>query len=79
MRRWLRPIVRLPAAGLIGLVRLYQIFLSPLLGGQCRFHPSCSNYFIEAVKKYGALSGSYRGIKRILRCHPFHPGGYDPP
>jgi putative membrane protein insertion efficiency factor len=61
------------------MVRLYQIFLSPLLGGQCRFRPTCSHYFIEAVKKYGAISGSYRGIRRILRCHPYHPGGYDPP
>ena len=79
MIRWLRPIVGLPALCLIGLVRLYQIFLSPFLGGQCRFHPTCSHYFIEAVKKYGAISGGYRGLKRILRCHPYHPGGYDPP
>jgi uncharacterized protein len=79
MIRWLRPVVKLPALCLIGMVRLYQVFLSPFLGGQCRFHPSCSEYFIEAVKKYGAISGSYRGLKRILRCHPYHPGGYDPP
>lgn len=77
--RWLRYFVQIPSAILIGMVRLYQIFLSPFLGGQCRFQPTCSHYFIEAVKKYGAISGSYRGIRRILRCHPFHPGGYDPP
>lgn len=75
----LGPIGRLPALVLIGMVRLYQIFLSPFLGGQCRFRPTCSQYFIEAVEKYGAVSGSVKGIRRILRCHPFHPGGYDPP
>jgi putative membrane protein insertion efficiency factor len=77
--KWLRLILHLPSAGLIGIVRLYQIFLSPFLGGQCRFQPTCSHYFIEAVQKYGAISGSFRGIRRILRCHPYHPGGYDPP
>jgi uncharacterized protein len=76
---WLRPILNIPSALLIGMVRLYQIFLSPFLGGQCRFQPTCSHYFIEAVQKYGAISGSLRGIRRILRCHPYHPGGYDPP
>jgi uncharacterized protein len=69
----------LPARGVIALVRGYQFTLSPLVGGQCRFHPSCSEYFILAVEKYGVLSGSVRGAWRILRCHPFHPGGYDPP
>lgn len=72
-------VVTLPARGLIGIVRLYQITLSPLLGANCRFVPSCSEYFIQAVKKYGAVSGSVRGVLRICRCHPFHPGGYDPP
>lgn len=74
--RWL---ARFPTLLLIGLVRLYQIFLSPIMGRQCRFCPTCSAYFIEAVEKYGAFSGSWRGLRRILRCHPFHPGGYDPP
>lgn len=64
---------------LIGSVRLYQILLSPLLGRQCRFEPSCSNYFIQAVHKHGPLKGAWRGLCRIGRCHPFHPGGYDPP
>jgi len=76
---WLRGIAKIPSLVLIGLVRLYQILLSPLLGRRCRFHPTCSAYFIEAVRKYGALSGGWRGLRRILRCHPFHPGGYDPP
>jgi putative membrane protein insertion efficiency factor len=64
---------------MIGLVRLYQRLLSPLFGRQCRFHPTCSEYFIQAVRKYGAISGSARGVWRILRCHPFNRGGYDPP
>ena len=69
----------LPAACLIGLVRVYQWTLSPLIGRHCRFHPTCSAYFIEAVRKYGAIRGAYRGVLRLLRCHPWHPGGYDPP
>lgn len=60
------------------MVRGYQIFISPLLGAHCRFTPTCSEYFIEAVEKYGPLKGSWLGIKRILRCHPGNPGGYDP-
>lgn len=72
-------LARLPVWGLIGLVRLYQWTLGPILGGRCRFYPSCSEYFIQAVKKHGAVSGALRGLGRLLRCHPFHPGGYDPP
>ena len=60
------------------MVRGYQILISPLLGNHCRFTPTCSAYFIEAVEKYGPLKGSWLGIKRILRCHPGNPGGYDP-
>ncbi|MBF0979847.1 MAG: membrane protein insertion efficiency factor YidD [Clostridiales bacterium] len=62
----------------IGLVRFYQIFISPLFPPKCRFYPTCSTYFIQAVEKYGVIKGSFLGIKRILKCHPFHPGGYDP-
>ena len=69
----------IPGRLLIGVVRFYQLALSPFLGKQCRFHPTCSQYFIECVKKYGAISGTLRGAWRICRCHPFHPGGYDPP
>jgi len=68
----------LPSWLLIVAVRLYQIFLSPVLGRQCRFTPTCSQYFILAVQKYGAVRGAWRGVLRICRCQPFHPGGYDP-
>lgn len=64
---------------LIAGVRLYQIFLGPFLGGRCRFEPSCSNYFIEAVRKRGPVTGAIKGIGRICRCHPWNPGGFDPP
>jgi uncharacterized protein len=63
---------------LIALVRLYQITLSPLLGNSCRFEPSCSAYFIEAVQHHGAWTGSRLGLRRLFRCHPFHAGGHDP-
>ena len=69
----------LPSWILIGLVRVYQWTLRPLFGNRCRFRPTCSNYFIQAVQKYGAVRGSWRGVARICRCHPWHPGGYDPP
>jgi len=66
------------AAMLIGLVRAYQATLSPWIGRHCRFQPTCSNYFIEAVRLRGPLVGAMLGIWRILRCHPFSRGGYDP-
>lgn len=75
----LKHIRHLPATLLISMTRVYQWALSPLIGRHCRFQPTCSTYFIEAVEKYGAIRGAWRGIKRIGRCHPFHPGGYDPP
>lgn len=75
----LRVLWRIPGRILVLLVRCYQLLLSPLLGGQCRYYPSCSNYFIQAVEKYGAVKGAWKGILRILRCHPWHAGGYDPP
>lgn len=60
------------------LIRLYQKVISPLKGQTCRFYPSCSEYSVQALQKYGFLKGSWKSIKRILRCHPFHPGGHDP-
>ena len=72
-------VVRLPANTMVFLVRGYQVCISPLLGKNCRFQPSCSAYFIESVNKYGAIRGAFKGAVRICKCHPFHPGGYDPP
>jgi len=63
---------------LIVLIRFYQKFISPLKKPSCRFYPTCSQYAIDALGKYGALKGLFMAIKRILKCHPFHPGGYDP-
>jgi uncharacterized protein len=60
-------------------VRGYQICIRPLLPAACRYQPSCSEYFIQSVRKYGPLSGAWRGTKRICRCHPWSAGGYDPP
>jgi putative membrane protein insertion efficiency factor len=64
---------------LIFMVRFYQRAISPLLGSNCRFSPTCSQYAIEAIEKYGIVFGVCRGIMRICRCHPFSKGGYDPP
>jgi len=63
---------------LISLIRFYKLVISPLLPPSCRFTPTCSEYAIQAIQKYGALRGFYLGVRRILRCHPFHAGGYDP-
>ncbi|MBM4135629.1 MAG: membrane protein insertion efficiency factor YidD [Nitrospira sp.] len=63
---------------LIFLIKLYRYFLSPLFPMSCRFTPTCSEYSIEAIRKYGIMTGFYLTLRRILRCHPFHPGGYDP-
>ena len=79
MIRFLHAVWQLPGWTLVGVVRVYQFTLSPLFGQQCRFYPSCSEYFIGAVHKWGAIRGTWRGVRRICRCHPFHRGGYDPP
>ncbi len=63
---------------LITLIRIYRLFFSPLLGANCRYQPTCSQYALTAIDRFGAWRGSWLAIKRILRCHPFHPGGYDP-
>lgn len=63
---------------LLGLLRVYKYAISPMLGRNCRFHPSCSEYAAEAVQRHGALKGGWLALKRVGRCHPFHPGGYDP-
>ncbi len=63
---------------LLALIKAYRYGLSPLLGPSCRFFPSCSEYAVQAISKYGAGHGGWLAMKRILRCHPWHPGGYDP-
>jgi hypothetical protein len=70
---------RSPAATAVtAAVRVYQLTVSRLLPPTCRFHPTCSQYMLEAVTRFGAGRGTWMGLKRIARCHPFHPGGYDP-
>ncbi|MFN7877310.1 MAG: membrane protein insertion efficiency factor YidD [Pirellula sp.] len=64
---------------MIACVRFYQRAISPLLGSNCRFSPTCSHYMVEAIQKYGPIKGVAKGIWRICRCHPFCKGGYDPP
>ena len=68
-----------PGGAMIACVRVYQWTISPLLGPTCRFTPSCSAYFVQAVAKYGAIRGGLKGVWRICRCHPWSEGGYDPP
>ncbi len=68
----------IPGKTLVLLIRGYQVSISPLLPAACRYHPTCSAYAIEAVQRYGALRGGWMAVKRIGRCHPFRPGGYDP-
>jgi putative membrane protein insertion efficiency factor len=63
---------------LVALIRGYQYLFRPLLGANCRFYPSCSDYAREAVERHGALAGVWLAVKRVARCHPYHPGGYDP-
>ncbi len=69
---------RVPALLVEALVRGYQVALRPLLIGNCKFCPSCSEYFIQAVREWGAVRGSWLGLRRLARCHPFGPGGIDP-
>ncbi len=63
---------------LIGLVRIYQWFISPFLPPSCRFYPTCSHYAIEALQRHGALKGFWLALRRVTRCHPWNPGGHDP-
>ncbi|MCC5856119.1 MAG: membrane protein insertion efficiency factor YidD [Idiomarina sp.] len=62
----------------IGLIRLYQLLISPLLGPRCRFVPTCSEYAIHAIRRFGVIKGSWLAVRRISKCHPGHPGGFDP-
>jgi len=63
---------------LIGLIKLYQFLISPILGQNCRFHPTCSHYSLEAINEFGVLKGGYLAVRRIIKCHPFNKGGFDP-
>jgi putative membrane protein insertion efficiency factor len=76
-------IARAVAAMLLAAIAIYRVTVSPLLvalfGARCRFHPSCSVYAAESIRHYGPARGSWRALKRLGRCHPFHSGGYDPP
>ncbi|MDW8065372.1 MAG: membrane protein insertion efficiency factor YidD [Anaerolineae bacterium] len=76
LSRWTWP--RFPARAAMGLIRLYQRVISPLLPRTCRFYPSCSEYTYQAIAHYGLIRGGWLGVRRIARCHPLHPGGYDP-
>jgi putative membrane protein insertion efficiency factor len=62
----------------LAVIRFYQKFMSPMLGNNCRFYPSCSSYTYQAIEKYGVAKGSWMGFKRILRCNPWNEGGFDP-
>ena len=66
------------ARALIGMIAVYRRYVSPMLGPRCRFYPSCSCYASEALRLHGAAQGSWLAARRLLRCHPFHPGGFDP-
>jgi putative membrane protein insertion efficiency factor len=79
MRTLWQRLIAIPSWLLIVAVRCYQLGISPFIGPRCRFQPTCSQYFIEAVRKYGAIRGSWRGLCRIGRCHPWGGSGYDPP
>lgn len=75
---WLRLPARAVSVALILLIQLYRVAVSPLLGRNCRFHPTCSAYAVEALRQFGPLRGTSRSITRLARCHPLSEGGYDP-
>lgn len=62
----------------IAIIKCYQFLLSPLLGQNCRFHPTCSEYALEAINRHGVIKGGYLSLRRLIKCHPFHAGGFDP-
>ncbi len=78
MRQSCLVIIDLPAKCLIVLIKGYQLLLSPWVGRACRFEPTCSRYTEQAIRRFGAIKGTWLGIRRIGRCHPWHEGGYDP-
>ena len=78
MKNFIKFIVKLPANFLILLIKIYQYTLSPFIGRNCRYTPTCSNYGIEAIRKYGAIKGGWLTIKRVASCNPWGGSGYDP-
>ncbi|MFZ5649116.1 MAG: membrane protein insertion efficiency factor YidD [Bacillota bacterium] len=68
----------LPVQSVIGLIKIYRRYISPLKPQTCRFYPTCSQYAVESLEKYGIIVGGYKSFIRILKCNPYHPGGYDP-
>ena len=76
---WLQHVMRIPSGLAIGIVRAYQLFISPWIGPRCRFHPTCSQYSILVLRKFGFVRGVWKTVCRLLKCHPWHPGGHDPP
>jgi len=74
----MRRLSRALALPLVLLVRAYQVLISPLFPATCRFRPTCSSYAITSLQRYGVIKGSYLAVRRLLRCHPWNPGGYDP-
>jgi putative membrane protein insertion efficiency factor len=75
--RWAGVVGDWPRRGLVAALRAYKVLISPALPPACRFTPTCSQYALEAVKRHGALRGSWLALRRLARCHPFHPGGFD--
>ncbi|HIU34537.1 MAG TPA: membrane protein insertion efficiency factor YidD [Candidatus Pullichristensenella excrementigallinarum] len=74
----MRFVLTLPKRAMLAAIRFYRRYISPGLPPSCRFSPTCSEYAMEAIEKYGAVKGGYLAVRRILKCHPFHKGGYDP-
>jgi putative membrane protein insertion efficiency factor len=77
VRRFLDVVADLPRRGLVALIRAYQLAISPALPPACRFTPTCSQYALEAIGRHGAARGSWLALRRLARCHPFNPGGFD--
>ena len=81
LKRFLKKLVSIPLSVSVLIIRGYQIFVSPFFahrGSNCRFHPACSEYFLQAIRRFGIFKGGLLGVWRILRCHPFGRGGWDP-
>ncbi len=78
MKALLKKVGQVVQHGLIRLIKLYRLLFSPWIGRNCRFEPTCSQYTQSAIERFGALNGTWLGVKRLSRCHPWHEGGYDP-